>query len=139
MLNRMMGILPNASEHGFLIDDMLEFCHWFMLVLFVGWSAFFLFTLFRFHHSRNPKADYYGVRTHASTHVEFMVVLVEAVLLLGFALPLWAKRVNEFPRPDSNPLAIKVIGQQFAWNLWYPGADGKFGKPAPDMITPDDT
>ena len=136
MLNRLMGIVPNAAEHGYQIDLMLEFCHWFMLILFVGWSAFLLFTLIRFHRSRNPKADYYGVRTHASTHVEFMVVLVEAVLLLGFALPLWAKRVNDFPKPTDNPLVIKVIGQQFAWNFWYPGADGKFGKPNPDMISP---
>src|SRR5438128_11777880 len=95
MLNRMMGIVPNASEHGFLIDHMLEFCHWFMLVLFVGWSAFFAFAIFRFHKSRNPKADYYGARTKASTHLEFMVVLIEPVLLLGFAWPLCASRGSD--------------------------------------------
>src|SRR5206468_8952217 len=128
--------IPNASEHGFLIDHMLEFCHWFMLLLFVGWTSFFLFTLFRFHRSRHPMADYHGVQTHASTHVEFMVVLIEAVLLLAFALPLWAKRVNEWPKGDA--LVIKVIGQQFAWNFWYPGAGGKFRKPMPDMVTPDE-
>ena len=95
MLNRLSGILPNASEHGPLVDHMLEFCHWFMLVLFVGWTTYFLFAIWRFHKSRNPKADYHGVRSHASTHLEASVVLIEAVLLLGFALPLWGRRVTK--------------------------------------------
>lgn len=132
-INEKLGQLPNASEHGLFIDNMLEFCHWFMLLLFVGWSAFFLFTLFRFHKSRHPKADHYGVRTHASTHIEFMVVLVEAVLLLGFALPLWGKRTNEFPKTGA--LTIGVTGQQFAWNFHYPGPDGIFGKQDAHLIS----
>lgn len=126
MLNHLLGQVPNASEHGFLIDNMLEFCHWFMLLLFLGWSTFFVYILLRFRKSRNPKADYHGLRSHASSHVEFMVVLVEAVILLGFALPIWGRRVNEFPK--TNVLRLHVIAQQFGWNFHYPGADGKFGK-----------
>ena len=83
-LNRLMGMPENASEHGWLNDHMLEFCHWFMLTLAVGWSVFFVYTLWRFRASKNPKADYYGVRTKASTHVEFMVVLIDVLLLIGF-------------------------------------------------------
>jgi cytochrome c oxidase subunit 2 len=41
-LNRLMGMPENASEHGYTIDHMLEFCHWFMLALAVGWSIFFV-------------------------------------------------------------------------------------------------
>jgi cytochrome c oxidase subunit 2 len=133
MLNRLMGMPESASEHGFLVDHMLEFCHWFMLILFVGWSFFFFFTLIRFHHRRHPRADYHGVKTKASTHIEFMVVLLEAVLLIGFAIPLWARRVSDFPKDDA-PI-IRVIGQQFQWNFHYPGPDGKFGKQAIDLIS----
>ena len=133
MLNHLMGQLPNASEHGFLIDNMLEFCHWFMLVLFVGWSTFFCFMLWRFHKSRNPKADYHGLRSHASTHIEFMVILVEAVILLGFALPIWGRRVNEFPKTDA--LHIHVIGEQFKWNFHFPGPDGKFCKQDVNLVS----
>jgi cytochrome c oxidase subunit 2 len=126
MINKALGIVPNASEHGYLIDHMLEAAHWFMLLLFVGWSCFFLYTLYRFHHSRNPKADYHGVKTKVSTHLEFAVVLIEAVLLLGFALPIWAKRVNDFPVDDA--VRVRVIGQQFRWLFHYPGADGVSGR-----------
>ena len=58
-INKLLGILPNAAEHGKLVDDMLEFCHWFMAVLFVGWTIYFFYTICRFHKSRNPKANYH--------------------------------------------------------------------------------
>jgi cytochrome c oxidase subunit 2 len=137
ILNEWLGILPNASEHGALIDHMLEFCHWFMLLLFVGWSCFFFYCLFRFHRSRNPQANYHGVKSKASAHLEFSVVLVEAVLLLGFALPLWGKRVNEFPGKNSpNPVRVRAIGEQFAWTFHYAGPDGVYGRQDPKFITP---
>ena len=135
MLNRLMGIVPNASEHGYLVDHMLEFCHWFMLALFVGWTGYFLFAIFRFHKSRNPKANYHGVQSKASAHIEFSVVLVEAVLLLGFALPLWGKRVNPDEWPDKGEaLRVHAIGEQFAWNFHYPGPDGVFGRQHASLI-----
>lgn len=127
MLNRLLGILPNASEHGPLVDHMLEFCHWFMLLLFVGWITYFFIAITKFHKSRNPKADYHGVRSHASTHLEFSVVLIEAVILLGFALPLWGTRVNEIPSTGDR-LEVRCIAYQFGWFFHYPGVDGRFGK-----------
>ena len=134
-LNKLMGILPNHSEHGKEIDHMLNFCHWFMLVLFVGWTSYFFYAVFRFHKSRNPKADYHGVRSHVSTHIEASVVIIEAVILLGFAIPLWGKRVNEIPQDDKNDaLRIRAIGYQFGWIFHYAGPDGKFGAQGPQYM-----
>jgi cytochrome c oxidase subunit 2 len=136
MLNKWMGMVPDASEHGYLIDHFLEFCHWFMLLLFVGWLSFFLFTIVRFHRSRNPKADYFGVKSKFSTHLELMVVMVEAGLLLGFALPLWGKRVTEESFPDSkDALKVRAVGEQYAWNFHYTGPDGKFGRQNVSLIS----
>lgn len=135
-INKVMGMVPNASEHGYLVDHMLEFCHWFMAVLFVGWSLYFLYTIWRFHRSRHPKADYHGVQSKASAHLEFSVVLIEAVLLLGFALPLWGKRVTgeQFPS-DTDAIRVHAIAEQFAWTFHYPGPDGVFGKKHESFIT----
>ncbi len=128
-LNKLMGMLPNHSEHGMEIDAMLNFCHWFMLILFVGWISYFLYAIFRFRKSRHPRADYHGVRTHLSTHLEAAVVIIEAVILLGFGLPLWGKRVNEIPEGEkTDALKIRAIGYQFGWYFHYAGADGKFGR-----------
>src|SRR6202023_3775679 len=90
LINEFLGQPPNASEHGYQIDHIIEFAHWFMGALFVGWSLFFLFVLIRFHKSRHPKADHAGVKSGISTHLEFSCVLIEAVLLIGFAILLWA-------------------------------------------------
>lgn len=134
MINKLLGIHPNAAANGMLIDDMIEFCHWFMLILFVGWSCFFLYTLWRFRRRRNPKADYYGAQGGISTHLEFSVVLVEAVIFFGFALTLWNMHVNLFPRPE-NAVTVRAIGEQFLWNFHYPGPDGVFGETHPKYTT----
>jgi len=84
LINEFLGQPPNASSHGYQIDHILEFCHWFMGALFLGWSAFFIFVLIRFRKRRHPVADYHGVKSGISTHLEFSVVLIEAVLLVGF-------------------------------------------------------
>jgi cytochrome c oxidase subunit 2 len=127
LINEFLGQPPNASSHGYQIDHILEFCHWFMGALFVGWSAFFIFTLIRFRKRRQPSADHSGVTSGISTHLEFSVVLIEAVLLLGFAIPLWAKRVNQFP-PGKEALLVHVVAQQFSFNYHLPGRDGQFGR-----------
>src|SRR5213075_853878 len=71
-----------------------------------------------------------GIRTH----LEFSVVLIEAVLLLGFAIPLWAKRVNQFP-PGKEALLVHVVGQQFSWNFHLPGQDGQFGRRDASLVS----
>jgi cytochrome c oxidase subunit 2 len=127
LINEFLGQPPNASSHGYQIDHILEFCHWFMAALFFGWSAFFIFVLIRFRKRRQPGADHMGVRSGISTHLEFSVVLIEAVLLLGFAIPLWARRVNQFP-PGKEALLVHVVAQQFSFNYHLPGPDGQFGR-----------
>ena len=84
-LNQLMGIAELASEHGEVVDQLLEFVHWFMLVLGVGWSIFIALAIWKFRRRRNARANHYGVRNHASTHIEIGVIITEAVLLQSTA------------------------------------------------------
>jgi cytochrome c oxidase subunit 2 len=127
LINEFLGQPPNASEHGFQIDHIIEFSHWFMGALFVGWSIFLIYVLIRFHRSRHPVADHEGVKSGISTHLEFAVVLIDAVLLIGFAVPLWGRFVNDFP-DTKDAILVHAVGQQFNWNFHLPGPDGEFGK-----------
>lgn len=122
-----LGMPALAAAHGGQIDSLIGWIHVFMLILFVGWGGFFLYTLVRFRQSRNPVADYKGVTSHRSTYLEIGVAVVEAVLLIGFAIPLWAARVDAMP-PESEALVVQVTGEQFAWNIHYPGPDRVFGR-----------
>lgn len=134
VINELIGMPPNASEHGFQIDHIIEFSHWFMGVLFVGWLTFFIFVLWRFRQKRNPVASHEGVTSGISTHLEFAVVLIDALLLIGFAIPLWAKRVNQIP-DEKESILVHVIGQQFNWNFHLPGPDGTFGRRELDLVS----
>lgn len=124
----------NASDHGAKIDNMLLYVHIIMVVIFVGWAIFFSYTLWRFRRKKNPKADYAGVKKHTSSYLEVVVVAVEAILLVGFSIPFWAAEVDARPEPQSNPFEVRVVAQQFSWNVHYPGADGVFGRTAPDLV-----
>lgn len=116
----------DASAHGPHLDRMNAMVHWLMAILFVVWGLYFLYVLYRFSASRNPKASYTGVKSHISSWGEIGVAVVEAVLLLGFAIPAWSRWVT-LPADTSSALEIRVVAEQFAWNIHYPGADGKFG------------
>jgi len=122
-----LGMQPLASAHGGQIDNLIGYIHIFMLILFVGWGGFFAYVLVRFRKSRNPVADYRGVTSHRSVYLEIAVAVVEAVLLIGFAIPLWAARVGDLP-PENEALLVQITGEQFAWNIHYAGADGVFGR-----------
>lgn len=131
----MLGLPLNASAHGYQIDSIILYVHILMLVLFFGWGAFFIYTLVRFNRRSNPTADYTGVKGHLSTKLEIAVVVFEAILLVGFSIPFWIKHVNAFPS-RSDVLELRVIAEQFAWNIHYPGKDGKFGKSSPKFMDP---
>ena len=124
---KLLGLPPLASEHGADVDRLILYVHWLMAALFVGWFAYFIYVIFRFRRSNNPKASYGGVKSHATSYLEGAVALVEAVLLLGFAIPLWSKAVDQFPS-EKESTVIRVMAQQFLWNARYPGPDGVFGK-----------
>jgi cytochrome c oxidase subunit II len=115
-LNKLFGIPPVGSEHGEMVDHMLELVHWIMLVLFVGWSIYLTITLIKFHRKNNPRADHGGVRGHASSHIEIGVIITEIILLLGFAFPLWATQVDRFPNPD---VRVNAWAEQFRWSFHY--------------------
>jgi cytochrome c oxidase subunit II len=125
-INKLLGMPALASEHGEMVDHMLELVHWFMLALFVGWSAFLVVVFTKFRHERQKQADYHGVRGHATTHIELGVVIVEVILLLGFAFPLWAERADDLPT-GADVLKMRAVGEKFVWNFQYPGLDGALG------------
>jgi cytochrome c oxidase subunit 2 len=131
MIERYMP--PVASAHGHQIDASLDWVHLLMGVLFVGWFLFFLFLLWRFRRGRNPVASYAGATTHAASWLEGAVAVAEGLLLLGLSIPLWAARVSDFPK-EKDALVVQVTGEQFAWNVHYPGKDGVFGRTAIDKI-----
>jgi cytochrome c oxidase subunit 2 len=126
MLN-LLGMPAEASTHAADIDHMIVLIHWLMAVMFVGWGSFFIYVLVRFRKGANPKADYTGAKGKIAKSIEIAVVVAEVILLLFYAIPAWATRVAAFPS-ENEAVVIHVVAEQFAWNIHYPGPDGKFGR-----------
>lgn len=126
---------PEASAHAADIDFVLMLVHLLMAALFVGWIAYFVWVLFRFRQKRQPRALHDGAKGRVAFWVEVGVVVAEAALLVGIALPLWFKRTSAQPA-DPHPIAVRVIAEQFAWHIVYPGPDGEFGTMNPALISP---
>jgi cytochrome c oxidase subunit 2 len=133
-MSKLLGLPELASKHGQSLDNLAIYVHLLMAVLFVGWLGYFFYVLCRFRSTRNPKPDHQGVRNHFSNWIEGGVALVEAVLLVGFAIPLWALAVERFPTEDV--VELKVVGRQFNWTTRYPGIDGRFGRQDVNLISP---
>src|SRR5690349_16353982 len=126
-IHKLLRLPELASVHGADVDKLIIYVHYLMAALFVGWAAYFFLALFKFRKGRNPKADYAGVTCHASNWLELAIAAVEVVLLVGLAVPQWARVVDDFPKEDE-AVNVRVTAKQFSWMARYPGPDGKFGK-----------
>lgn len=137
MTNWFMSYMPlQASQHAAEIDHMTVLVHWLMLIMFVGWAAFFLFVLVRFRRGANPTASYAGAKGKFAKGTEIVVAFIEIVLLVGYAIPAWATRVRAMPA-ENQAVIVRVVGEQFAWNVHYPGPDGKFGRTDVKLVAAD--
>lgn len=135
-MEHFLGLPPVGSEHGPGIDHSIGVIHWLMLVLFAGWFAYYLITLLRFRKSKNPSASYLGAKSNFAIYAAGLVAVFELGMLFTVDAPLWARRVTNFP---SAPAAteIRIVAEQFSWNIHYPGNDGKFGKTSMNLIDAD--
>ena len=128
---------PNVAVHGGDIDTMIILIHWFMLALFIGWSAFIIYCLVRFRARQGHVATYQPIKAKFSKWVEVGVAVAEAVILVAFAMPVWAKIKNDLPATQLDPLVVRVVGEQFKWLFHYPGQDGVFGRTGPEFYADD--
>ena len=132
-ISKHLGLPINSSSHGFMIDNMIGWVHWLMLILFVGWGIYLIIAIIKFSEKSNPKADYHGVQSHYSQYAEYGVIIFEAFLLIGLSIPLYSQIKTTLPN-DGDAHHVRVIAQQFAWNIHYPGSDGKFGNTDIDLV-----
>ena len=129
------GLPFNASAHGEGIDQLIYIFHGFMAVLFVGWLLYFILALVKFRARDGHKATYKLGHFKAPTYIEVGIALFEAVLLVGFAFPLFNTYRDDLP-PQKDSVEVRIVGEQFAWNIHYPGPDGVFGKGKGELMGP---
>jgi len=118
---------PLASVEGRDNDTLMYLIHGLVLVLFVGWAIYFIIVLIKFRETKNAKASDSHQAHLVSSYVEWVVVAAELLLLFAFSIPFWAVHQAGIPS-DKNTMEVRVVAQQFAWNVHYPGPDKIYGR-----------
>jgi cytochrome c oxidase subunit II len=133
---RWLGLPVEASAQAQRIDLIIALVHWLMLAMFVGWATFLVYVLVRFRRGVHPKARYEGASGRWMQLAGGGVLAAEVILLVFFSIPTWSARVDAFP-VEQQATAVRVVAEQFIWNIQYPGADGVFGRTRLDLVGPD--
>lgn len=119
---------PLASRHGAGIDAMLAY----LLVtvgalLLIGYVALSVLIWRAARHQRvTLRQATRKTEWVLSAAFGLVVALVGEVGVLAIGLPVWSEYFGATPPADA--VFVEVTGQQFAWNMRYPGNDGIFGR-----------
>ena len=119
---------PDRSKHGHAIDSLFEVTFWITVVTFVAVQTCLIVFLIKYRYRPEKKKATF---THGNTRLEMAWTLAPAVVLAGLAVAnKGAWDALRFPKEANSPdkATILVIGQQFKWNVIYPGPDGKLGR-----------
>jgi cytochrome c oxidase subunit 2 len=125
--NYMLGYGPHesASEHGLSLDRIFNVTLFFTgIVFFLTQIALFYFS-YKYRAVRGSKASFIS----HSNKLEIIWTAIPAVvmtLLVVGGLDVWNEVMADV-NPDEEYMEIEATGFQFAWQLRYPGADGKLG------------
>ena len=127
------GLPESASTYAPEIDFGISLIHWAMVAIFVLWGVFFAYLLVRYQRREGVPAEYKHEGIWKSMIPDAIVLIFEIGLIVFYAIPGWGRIKIHFPKPeDSN--TMEVVAEQFAWNVQYPGPDGKFGGRDPKFI-----
>lgn len=119
-----------ASTYAHEIDAIFHLIMWITGIIFVIVEALFVYFLWKYRHREGRQAHY----THGNNRLEVIWTIIPALICVMLALisrRIWSEIKERMP---ADALQIQVTGEQFAWNIRYPGPDGKFGT-ADDILT----
>jgi heme/copper-type cytochrome/quinol oxidase subunit 2 len=119
---------PDHSAHGYQIDNLFLWTFWIVMIVFVVVEAVLIVFLFKYRYRKEkPKAHF----THGNTRLEMCWTLAPAVIFIALAVAnkgVWENLRFNPAMNKADTARILVVGQQFAWNVVYPGPDGKLGR-----------
>jgi heme/copper-type cytochrome/quinol oxidase subunit 2 len=121
-------LAPDYSVHGSSIDGLFILIFWITMVVFVAVQIFIVYFAIKYRRRKDSRRK--AVFTHGNTKLEMTWTIAPALILI--VLSLWTKRAwDAFRMPewanDPARAQVLVVGEQFKWNVVYPGPDGELG------------
>jgi cytochrome c oxidase subunit 2 len=124
-----------ASEHAADFDAVLVSVHVHIFIQAIAWGAFFVYCVSRFRERAGrdtPSPP--PLKPWLPGLAIALVIIGDAVLLATAALPAWLKHAS-LPDADNIALEVRVVAEQYAWNIHYPGPDRTFGPTSHTLMT----
>jgi heme/copper-type cytochrome/quinol oxidase subunit 2 len=118
---------PQHSTHGAAIDSLFNWIFWITMVAFIVVEVVLVVFLVKYRARPERKKAHF---THGNTRLEMAWTLAPAVILAVLALAskkVWDNYRYSPKGDDPGRAIVLVIGEQFKWNVIYPGPDGKLG------------
>lgn len=113
--------LPTSASEEM---DRIEFVYWFATVICIGIfalvAAVIIYSVMTFRAAPEDESD--GPSIHGHTGLEVAWTVIPAVLVVAIGV-LSAVVLSQNGNAGTNPLAVNVFAQQFAWRFEYPQQD----------------
>jgi len=122
-----MSLPEAASLHGVKIDDMFLTTTIITMIVFVITQVLLFWFLFRYRATGKRKA-YFLPHNDTIEKVWTIIPAIVLTVLVIFGFFTWQEITNSTDAKGESSINIDITGHQFAWELRYPGPDGKLGK-----------
>lgn len=134
--NMMLGYGPlkSASEHGFKLDALFNTTLFFTGIVFILTQILLFWYAYKYRHSSDRVGEFVS---HNNT-VEVVWTAIPALVmtfLVVKGLIVWNDVMPDVD-PTEDVIEIEATGYQFAWDIRYPGPDGKIGTKNYQLIDP---
>ncbi len=116
-------LAPSFSSYSGPIDVMWNVITVIIMIAFFGVEIALVLFLLKYKGQPGRKAFY----THGSHKLEIVWTCAPTVILVALGLystGMWDEIKNTFPK-DGEAYTIRIVAQQFNWNVYYPGPDGR--------------
>ena len=134
--DKMLGYGPHtaASAHGGELDSLFNITLFFTGIVFVLTHIALFWFSYKYRDDKNRKASFFP----HSTKLEIIWTVIPTIVLIFLVvrgLNTWNSVMADIEEGEDH-IEIEATGYQFAWDIRYPGADGKLGAKNFRLIKP---
>lgn len=115
----------NVSHFGYEIDFMIYVILWITGITGVLVFATMIYFIVKYRH----RAGVGAIHSHGNNTLEVVWTTIPVFIFLALAIygnEMWGRM--RLQKPPADALQVAVVGEQFGWNVRYPGPDGKLAK-----------
>ncbi len=104
-----------------------------MVLMFFLWLGAFVYFLLRYRSGRAHQVERSGRGGGWALGAGLSIIVFELAVIVVYSVPTWA-HVRMWLPSEKDAVEVEVKAQQYAWNVRYPGPDGKFGRTDPKLV-----